>query len=371
MPGKLPITVPTMAEMKAFLERAKAYKDQFTSGFYHGSPSNSIKAFDPSKGDRAFPTEGVTFLTKEPEFAHSFIDVHKNKTRGGWDYDKGSTIYPVSANLGKHFDPATPEGSETIKQYLQNKYSKEVGTDYFDDAINQKHEHMMDRLTDPVNNWKLLESPDLLDHLKNTGHNSFSVTEGGIKNIGIFDPSNIRGKFANFNPDQAASPEFMKAAGGAVQHMAGGGEVLKKLAHAIAVPFTHFSPQEAITVLDPRKYGSGMRGAEAARLSNAPDIAPRSFFYHGESIVPESGVGGNKYSGVSQSSYPLSKDPGDFYTKSRTNDPHLMEMGITQHSPEHTINNMERMIKNAGYSGYHTDTGTGVLFHETPVTKID
>ena len=112
-----------------------------------------------------------------------------------------------------------------------------------------------------------------------------------------------------------------------------------------------------------------MKGAEAARLSNATDIAPRSYFYHGESIVPESGVGGNKYTGVSQNSYPISKDPGDFYTKSRTNDPYLMQMGITQHSPEHTINNMERMIKEAGYSGYHTDTGTGVLFNDTPVIK--
>jgi hypothetical protein len=112
-----------------------------------------------------------------------------------------------------------------------------------------------------------------------------------------------------------------------------------------------------------------MKGAEAARLSTATDIAPRSYFYHGENIVPESGVGGNKYTGVSQNSYPWSKDPGDFYTKSRTNDPYLMQMGITQHSPEHTINNMERMIKEAGYSGYHTDTGTGVLFNDTPVIK--
>ena len=200
---------------KKLLEEAQAaYKAKFTPGFYHGSPSNKITAFDASKGDKAFPTEGVTFLTKEPDFAHSFIDVHKNRQTGGWDYDKGSTIYPVSANLGKHFDPATPEGSEAIKQYLMSKYRKEADTNYFDEALNQKHEHMMDRLTDPVNNWKLLESPGLLDHLKNTGHDSFSVTEGGVKNVGIFDPKNIRGKFAKFNPEDAESPDFMKAKGG-------------------------------------------------------------------------------------------------------------------------------------------------------------
>ena len=217
--GKVLSAIKKMSE-----EAQAAYKAKFTPGFYHGSPSNKIKAFDASKGDRAFPTEGVTFLTKEPEFAHSFIDVHKNKKTNTWDYDKGSTIYPVSANLGKHFDPATPEGSEAIKQYLQNKYSKEAGTDYFDDVINQKHEYMMDRLTDPVNNWKLLESPGLLDHLKNTGHNSFSVTEGGIKNVGVFNPADIRGKFAKFNPEHADDPDFMKAEGGLI-HLAGGGKI--------------------------------------------------------------------------------------------------------------------------------------------------
>ena len=370
MPGKLPITVPTMAEMKAFLERAKAYKDQFTPGFFHGSPSNKIKEFDSTKGSivdvKDHITPNVTFVTPKPEFAESFLPEGFNST-----YRTGSTMYPVNVNLGKHFDPNTPEGSEIVKQYLLNKYKKEADTYGFNDILNQKHEHYMDKLTHPVNNWKLLENPEILDYLKSTGHNSFAVTEGGIKNVGIFEPHNIRGKFANFNPDQATSPEIMKAEGGVVEGYAGGGGVLKKLAHAIAVPFTHFSPQEAITVLDPRKYGTGMKGAEAARLSNAADIAPRSYFYHGENIVPESGVGGNKYRGMSQGSYPLSKDPEDFYKKSRTNDPYLMGMGITQHSPEHTINNMERMIKNAGYSGYHTDTGTGILFHETPVTKID
>lgn len=188
-----------------------------------------------------------------------------------------------------------------------------------------------------------------------------------------------------------ASPEELKALGDQWQYApqkalilppeqadlnypgyAGGGkiEALKQLAHAVTVPFTHFSPKADLTALDPKKYGTGMKGAEAPRLANAPDIAPRSYFYHGDSIVPESGVGANKYSGVSQNSYPISKDPAGFYDQARTNDPYLMEMGIRQHSPEHTINNMERLIRDAGYDSYHTDTGTGVLFNNTPVTPV-
>jgi hypothetical protein len=127
--------------------------------------------------------------------------------------------------MGKHLDPHTPEGSETIRQYLMDRYKKEADTYGFDEILNQKHEHYMDKLTDPINNWKLLENPGILDYLKNTGHDTFSVTEGGVKNVGIFDPKNIRGKFAKYNPEDAESPDFMKAAGGAVEHHAPGGKV--------------------------------------------------------------------------------------------------------------------------------------------------
>jgi len=57
--------------------------------------------------------------------------------------------------------------------------------------------------------------------------------EGGVPNVGIFDPKNIRGKFAKFNPEHADDPDFMKAEGGAVQHFqAGGLSKLAKYAHS-------------------------------------------------------------------------------------------------------------------------------------------
>ena len=220
MPRKFP-TVPTMAEMKAFLDRAKGYQEQFTPGFYHGSPSNKIQAFDPNRSmkDPMMAVRNATFVSSNPKFAESFLaDPEKEKIVAG------ATMYPVSVNLGKHFDANTPEGSETIKQFLLNKYKKEANDYGFDEVINKKHEHYMDRLTDPLNNWNLLESPELLNHLKSTGHDTFSVTEGGVKNIGVFEPQNIRGKFANYNPDEAMNPDFMKAEGGLI-HLAPGGKV--------------------------------------------------------------------------------------------------------------------------------------------------
>jgi hypothetical protein len=193
---------PTPAQMKAAVE---AFKKKFTGDFYHGSPSPSIKSFNPAKSKKDFPIQDVTFVSPNPDFASSFAP---NKT--------GATMYPVNVNMGKHFDPNTPEGNEAIKQFLLDKYQKEAGTDYFEEAIKQKHEHLMDKLTDPLNTWKTLESPEMLNYLRSSGHDTFKVVEGGVPNVGVFKPQNIRGKFAKFNPEDAESPDFMKAEGGKV-----------------------------------------------------------------------------------------------------------------------------------------------------------
>ena len=91
--------MPNLAKMKALLEDAKAaYKAQFTGGFYHGSPSPNIKAFDPLKNTdpMKLETPGVTFVTRDPDFAESFLP---GSERGG--YKSGATMYPVNVNLGK------------------------------------------------------------------------------------------------------------------------------------------------------------------------------------------------------------------------------------------------------------------------------
>jgi hypothetical protein len=226
----MPKKVPTPAEMKAAVE---AFKKQFTPGFYHGSPSNKIKAFDPkhppSEAGTSVDASGeklaeATFLTADPSFANSFLPA--GIARG---YKPGSTVYPVSANLGKHFDYETPEGHQVIKDYLAKVHP--VPTDETklaqwmrDRAVTQGHLK--------GGEWSAIEDPEFQDHLLRTGHDSFALQEAGRKNVGIFNPANIRGKFAEYNPEEAANPDFMKAEGGAVDGYAPGGKVgaLAKLA---------------------------------------------------------------------------------------------------------------------------------------------
>jgi hypothetical protein len=192
----------TPAQMKKAVEE---FKKQFTGGFYHGSPSPDIKAFDPtkSKKDPMYTTPKATFVTRDPEFAESFLSMNNNGK-----VKSGSTMYPVSVNLGQHWNPGTPEGQAVISEFIE-QYPKRVNL-----------EKGLKR-----GDWTAIENSDFLEHLKNTGHDTFHVVEGGVPNVGVLKPQNIRGKFAKYNPEDAESPDFMKAEGGAVEGYAPGGKV--------------------------------------------------------------------------------------------------------------------------------------------------
>ena len=189
---------PTPAQMKAAVE---AFKKKFTTGFYHGSPSPDIKEFDPtkSKKDPMYTTPKATFVTRDPEFAESFLSMNNSGK-----VKSGSTMYPVSVNLGQHWNPNTPEGQAVISQFIE-QYPKRVNL-----------EKGLKR-----GDWTAIENSDFLEHLKNTGHDTFHVVEGGIPNVGVLKPQNIRGKFAEYNPEEAANPDFMKAKGGKVGALTG------------------------------------------------------------------------------------------------------------------------------------------------------
>jgi hypothetical protein len=209
--------------MKAAVE---AFKKQFTTGFYHGSPSNNIKAFDPfhapsetgvSASQGGEKAANATFLTTDPSFANSFLP--SGKAAG---YKPGSTVYPVNANLGKHFNYETPEGHKLINKYLETQWQIPDDASRLSEWAKNRSSHAAD-LKKGI--WSAIEDPGFQDFLKANKFDSFAVQEAGRKNVGIFEPQNIRGKFAEYNPEEAMNPDFMKAEGGAVEGYDLGGKV--------------------------------------------------------------------------------------------------------------------------------------------------
>lgn len=71
---------------------------------------------------------------------------------------------------------------------------------------------------------------------------------------------------------------------------------LIKPAYGVDADLTHFSNEPALTATDPKRYGTGIKGAEADRLSSPGAVKDRSYFYSGDPAKGESGLGTQRYS---------------------------------------------------------------------------
>jgi hypothetical protein len=145
----------------------------------------------------------------------------------------------------------------------------------------------------------------------------------------------------------------------------------------IQSPLTHFSTEPGLTFTDPRKYGTGIKGAEADRLMNYPGaVRDRSYFYMGEpgTVSPEPGLGVNRYRGEASSLYDITQDPLDFSVLAReaNRTPYTAKANQGLTYPLQNANDVERMVKEYGYQGMANPKATkpmAIMFKETPVRR--
>ena len=140
---------------------------------------------------------------------------------------------------------------------------------------------------------------------------------------------------------------------------------------------THFSNDPNLQMLDPKRYGTGIKGAEGERLRDyAGGVKDRSYFYMGEpgSVAPEPGLGANRYRGEASSLYDITQDPLNFQKlareSNRTPFTAKYNQGVTH--PLQDANDIERLIKEYGYEGMANPKATkpmAIMFKETPVHR--
>ena len=119
---------------------------------------------------------------------------------------------------------------------------------------------------------------------------------------------------------------------------------------------THYSHSPDVQQTNPSFYGTGIKGREAERLQAKDAVKNRTYFYLGEpgEVRPEPGLGINRYRAESNNLYDLSKDPLKLRTlaaeANRTPWTAKYNQGITDATQN--LNDVERMIKEHGFSGY-------------------
>jgi hypothetical protein len=134
------------------------------------------------------------------------------------------------------------------------------------------------------------------------------------------------------------------------------GLILPDPGTATSLPLTHYSQSASLTQTDPTRYGTGIKGQEAARLRQAPDVRERTYFYTGKpgSVRPEAGLGSNVYTAQGENLYNMRRDPaklGVLADVVNTTSP-LARMNPGSIDDFQRANDFERLMRTYGYSGY-------------------
>jgi hypothetical protein len=134
---------------------------------------------------------------------------------------------------------------------------------------------------------------------------------------------------------------------------------------------THFSNKPNLDVLDPTKYGSGIRGQEARRLAETINpVTGRSYAYRGavEQVTPEPGLGRYPYQMQVPGLYDIARDPEQLglLAAARNTTSFLSPYNKGLLDPQQSLTDLERLTREYGYRGL-LDPTKAILFNPTVV----
>ena len=196
-------------------DRAKAmgFSDET---YYHGT-DNIFDGFDNrfTSGNSDY-NNGVSFISPNQKMANQFTSFgHQNKTLDKlsqqmgeiWDSNYNApNIKTLKINANKIFDIENTQNFKELTDNLMPKFLDEGKTKLTEGGLH-RFEKTVNRAKDGY--WEGLENPKIQDTIKELGYDGFYVREypeldiGNTKNIGIYNPANIRSPLAHFNPKYA------------------------------------------------------------------------------------------------------------------------------------------------------------------------
>jgi hypothetical protein len=147
---------------------------------YHGTASD-IQAFRPGN---------TVYVTPSPKFAESYAGT------------QSPNIMPLRANVA---NPFNYESAADI-QKLAESYKKLHGEDLFSKKTisSSGGEMKLSQLDkNPISqrlksgDWTIIEDKKVQDAIKKAGFDAFYIEEGGVKNLGVYDPTKLKSVFSS------------------------------------------------------------------------------------------------------------------------------------------------------------------------------
>ncbi|NBW12275.1 MAG: hypothetical protein EBR82_30015 [Caulobacteraceae bacterium] len=210
------------ANLARFLEPSKV-KERL----YHGSHKPAIVEFQTGRvlKEKQYPGNTIepwavdnrdaVFLTPDPKLADSFAG-------GDFHIGMGYTpaTYPVRVQVKNPWDYDNPEHIESVINAYKKKYPLKKTKDGVPSEESMRHHRFETAMRElPLRekaNWSGIEKADVQEIIRDLGHDGFFVKEGGVKNLGVYDPRRIKSDLGNEGTYDITDPNINKARGGDV-----------------------------------------------------------------------------------------------------------------------------------------------------------
>lgn len=153
----------------------------FNTDAYHGTNISNITKFDLGKSSRG---EG-TSVALTPENAQAY----------------GNITYPLKVNQQKIFDPTNKDQFNELKSYVENLIQKQKP--YDKDSLSFypfTSKKVLENLANPQTGSYYLENELISKSLQDLGYLGSIGMESGQSQLKMFEPENLRSRFAAFDP---------------------------------------------------------------------------------------------------------------------------------------------------------------------------
>lgn len=182
---------------------------------------------------------GAIFVTPKAKFAESFADSSEEWMRNNYkdylpperwktaqrymdndEFDKVSAMMPTRANImplyvkaEKPFDASNKAMADEVIQEALLRFGEKRPDGkpaIFKDGSPTLYDAGVIRLnlSGKLNNWSTIEEPWFQATLRDLGFDSFYVTEGGVKNLAVYDPTQLKSATGNSGEFDPANPDI-------------------------------------------------------------------------------------------------------------------------------------------------------------------
>lgn len=172
--------------------------------FYHGT-GKAFKSFGKPQSAKTEGQQGPFFFTDDPTFADDYAEADHTASGTGKARKAGGRQLPVFISAQNPYDFENPEHTRQLAQKLVDDgvvfRLKDGGT-----LTPPQIEAQLSR-----GGWRTHEAPKVQKAIRELGHDGFYVLEGGRKNLGVYDPKQIKSVFNEFQPGASQQTEFSRA----------------------------------------------------------------------------------------------------------------------------------------------------------------